>query len=279
MTQEIDELAIWGETDELGNLVADTDPQPPGEDPEDPNPSDLDLLEEPAPEDPAPEPTPEPEPTPQDEVDYKALWTKAQDEVKTMHGRLRAEQDRAAQALAAQQLALAAQQTAAPVEPSEEDQAIERFRSEYSEEVVRAIDILTTRKAQAVANELLASRVAPVEQTTAAMIEQAHFAAIEAAHPDVYAIDESPEFNAWIESRPMHNRAAYQAVRERGTPAEVISMLNEYKGTQTTSTKPAAPVQERPTPPLAVQRRRGTVNTAPEAAITDERTLWDSIPD
>ena len=255
--QDINEEDIWNELDDDGNLIQPGDPQDP-EDPADP---------EEDPEDPA---------DPEEPIDYKALWEKSQADMRSMAGKIKSVEQRAQAAEQAQR----AQQPQPPAPPSAEDEFLEKFRAEYSDDVIKAIDIIANRRAAAVADQYYQQRVAPVEQTTLSMVEQQHFGAIEAAHPDVYDIDRDPQFEAWIQSKPAHSRGAYQYVREQGTPAEVISMLNEYKQQmaprRATNT---APPQEKVNAALAVPRRRGTSPTAAEAAITDEAELWNSIPD
>lgn len=273
--QDINEEDIWNEIDDEGNIVGI------GEGDGEPAPEDLpgDLPEEDLPED-LPEedstPTEEdlPADSPEEVLDYKALWDKAQSDRESAIGRAKA---------AEQKLQQFQERMAPPkeVQPTEEDQFLEKFRSEYNDDVVKAINIIANRSAAAIADQYIAQRVAPVEQTTMNMVEQAHFGAIEAAHPDVYEIDQSPQFDSWIETRPMHIRGAYQFVREQGTPAEVISMLNEYK--QSIAPKgrqnAAPPSDTKVNPAVAVPRRRGTTPVAAEPAITDEKELWDSIPD
>lgn len=64
-----------------------------------------------------------------------------------------------------------------------------------------------------------------------------HYGAIEAAHPDVKEIGANPAFQAWIEGHPSFVRDQYVAVRDGGSSAQVIEMLNAFKASQP---KPAA---------------------------------------
>jgi len=57
----------------------------------------------------------------------------------------------------------------------------------------------------------------------------AHFAAIEAVHPDLKQIDRDPRFDEWIASKPQQLRLQYNRIRRKGTSSEVINMLNAYK--------------------------------------------------
>jgi hypothetical protein len=273
--EEVDLESIWNETDDEGNVVSaeqEADVVVEEEAPAvDEGADEGDEFEEDAPET-AEAAAEEPE---VEEIDYKALYQKEKQRADSAAGRLRAEADRREKERDSQ---AGAPTPPAVVAPTEEDEFLTKFQEEYSPEVIKAINILAARQAAQIVDQTIQTRVAPVERTTLDMVEQAHYNAIEAAHPDVYDIDESPEFDAWIESKPQHTKGAYQYVRERGTPAEVISMLNEYK-TATRKTTSIAPPKEKVQAAMGVQRRRGTTPVASEPSQTDEKALWDSIPD
>jgi hypothetical protein len=209
-----------------------------------------------------------------DTEDYKALWERSQKEVKTMAGRLRATESR----LLKENEELAGQVPPAVVPPNEEDEFLAKFRTEYNDDVIKAIDIITARKATQLFEEKVASRLAPLEQTTKAAVARAHFAAIEAAHPDVYEISNSPEFDAWIESRPAHVKAAYEFVREQGSAEEAISMLDEFKSI-TAPRKPVGIPTKKTVPASAVKRSRGALPTAAKPSNDDFESAWGEAPD
>ena len=273
--EDLDLQALWDETDDDGNVIAtgaETEDDTQITDDSDPT----DVEDESTDEDDSDE-AEDDESTGEsdsDEIDYKALWLKSQNEVKTMTGRLKAETER----LAREKEELAGKLPPAPVEPSDEDKFLAKFKDEYSEDVLKAIDLITTRKASQIVDQTLAQRLSPVEQQTYNIVEQAHFGAIESVHPDVYDIDQSPQFEAWLETRPAHTKGAYLYIRENGTPQEVISMLNEYKGSLPTTNR-AEPPRGKVEAATAVQRRRGTVSTSAEPRETDLVALWNSIPD
>lgn len=280
VNDDLDLESIWNETDDDGNVVK------PAEGEEDVSSADLpddegdvDTDEETPPaEDESDEGESADDSAPVDEIDYKALYQKEKQRADTANGRLRAEAER----IRVEREAMQARQQAAPAaaaEPTEEEQFLQKFREEYSDDVVKAVNMIAARQAAQVAEQMLHGRISPVEQQTQAIVEQAHFAAIEAAHPDVYDIDESPEFEAWLETRPPHVKGAYAYVRDRGTPAEVISMLNEYKAATQKQNTRTPPPEDKVNAALAVQRRRGTAPTAAEPVVTDEKALWDSIPE
>jgi len=268
-TTEIDLESLWNETDDDGSIVS---PEETNE--SEPQQDDSDVIEdEVVDEEPASE---EAEPEEEPEVDYKALYERAQNEVKTQTGRLRAVEAKLKQ----ENEELAGKIPPAPVAPTEEDEFLQKFRADYSDDVIKAIDLITTKKASQLIESTLAGRLAPIEQTTYDMVAQAHFGAIEAAHPDVDEINASPAFEAWLESRPAHVKGAYAYVREQGTPAEVISLLNEYKGavrpqTKTPSTVPNGKVAAA----TAVSRRRGTAQSAAAPDPNDLEAIWNETAD
>ena len=275
----IDEGALWDETDDDSKLIAPTevdDELEETEETEEPEEvseekvSDGEETEGDAEEDES-----EAEP----EIDYKALWDKSQNEVKAMNGRLKASELRLHQ----ENEELARKVPAAPLAPTEEDNFLAKFRETYSDDVVKAIDLITSRKASQMIDASLSSRLSPLENQTAEMVSQAHFGAIEIAHPDLDEIDASPLFESWLQTRPVHIRAAYSHIRERGTPAEVISMLDEYKenigsGKQKTI-KPVSAPKAKVIAATAVGRRRGTVGSSKQVDDSDLAALWAETDD
>lgn len=273
-TTEIDLESLWNESDDEGKIF-NPDETPLNDPP--PNEGDDDVAgDEVGEEDEGEEFDQEEESETPPEVDYKALYEASQNAIKTADGRARAAEARLRQE--SEKLAGATPPT--PVAPTEEDAFLQKFRTEYSDDVIKAIDLITTKKATQLIETTLAGRLAPIEQSTYDMVSNAHFGAIEAAHPDVDEINASPAFEAWLDARPAHVKGAYAYVREQGTPAEVISMLNEYKGAsrpqkQTPSTVPSGKVDAA----TAVSRRRGTAQTAAAPEQNDLEAIWNETAD
>ena len=265
--EDFDLESIWNETDDDGNLVNPPDPEPSDEDTE--------VTDEVTEQDELPaeeETTDEVDSGADDEPDYKAMYLAEKHRADSAYGRLKAQNPPAQQQQAPVE--------EAPAEPSEDDKFLAKFREEYKDDVLRAVEIVASRRTEAALNQFAQSRLLPVERSAQDLVAQAHTNAITAVHPDVYDIDESAEFQAWIDAKPVHVRGAYEYVREQGTPAEVISLLNEYKSTTGRVQKTNTPSQTRVDAAAAVPRRRG----APQSAVQqveelDEKALWDSIPD
>jgi hypothetical protein len=213
-------------------------------------------------------------------IDYKALWTRSQNEIKTMAGRLHATEARLLQ----EKEELAKKIPAAPIAPSEEEGFLAKFRDTYSDDVVKAIEILAAKQASSVVESTLQPRLSSVESVTSEILTDAHFDAIERVHPDIDDIDKSPVFNSWLETRPAHLRPTYEFIRANGTPAQVIAMIDEYKENigaakpKTKNTTPAAQTNKI-IAATAVGRRRGTVQTSAEAEQTDLEAIWAETDD
>jgi hypothetical protein len=167
--------------------------------------------------------------------------------------------------------------------PTEEDAFLTKFKEDYNEDVIKAIDLITTKKATQIVEATLQSRLSPIESTTNDMVVNAHFGAIETAHPDVAEIDESPIFESWLNSKPDHVRFAYEHVRNHGTPKQVISMLDEYKtqigAVKAKPAKTGVVAKDKVAAATAVGRRRGTVQTAAHASSTDLASIWAETDD
>ena len=85
----------------------------------------------------------------------------------------------------------------------------------------------------------------PVVQSQQMTAEQAHVAAIKAAHPDVGSIVESKELQDWKQAQPSYAQAAIDQVIAGGSTQQVIELLDQFKAS-TGKTQAAAPVPARP---------------------------------
>lgn len=104
----------------------------------------------------------------------------------------------------------------------------------------------------------------PVVQSQQMTAEQAHVAAIKAAHPDVGSIVESKELQDWKQAQPSYAQAAIDQVIAGGSTQQVIELLDQFKAS-TGKTQAAAPVPARP-PMTAAQ-----VQAAAQKAIAEKR--------
>ena len=264
---------------EIDDFDAAFDEALTGDAPE-PEPEKEETPSEPEPEK---EPEPEPEPVkdetpPEPEPDYRAMYEEEVRVRKTADGRTSALQRQLNELMAAQQAPAPAPET--PKEPSEEDQFLTKFQEEYHPDVVKAIEIVSQRKAQALAQSLLQQQLQPVASSVQEMMNRAHFQAIEAVHPDWEQVSAAPEFKEWIETRPSHLRRAYDYVVERGSPREVVDLLTEFKDSTKPKPATAARPQTHATPQqvrsaTAVPVPRGGLPRSTQEAMDDFDAAWE----
>jgi hypothetical protein len=224
------------------------------------------------------------------EVDYKALYEAEQHRLKSTEGRYRSELNRMWEAakqgkvyippdeMQGQPAYFAQPGYTLPQQQDPDDAFLTKFRQDYSDDVVKAIDLVARRRAQELVTQTLEKYVAPLQSSQHEIAATAHFSAIEAAHPDAYQIADDPTFNAWLESRPDHLRETYFRVRDSGTPREVISMLNEYKETRHPKATTASPKQVAAA--SAVKRSRGGLPSTGAPPPEDEfAAAWAAAPE
>jgi len=69
----------------------------------------------------------------------------------------------------------------------------------------------------------------PIKESAEEAASKAHFDFISTAHPDSEEIAASPEFAAWIESKPAFVREHYHLTASKGTAEQVVELLDEYR--------------------------------------------------
>jgi len=161
-------------------------------------------------------------------------------------------------------------QKAAPAAPPAETPAADDadLFGDFSEEGitngVKKIVANTTAALQAEFDAKLNAVLAPLQAKQAESAETAHFAAIEAVHPDVESIAQSESFAKWIDNQPSFVRDGYKAVITQGTAEQVIEALNTYKAATGKLTPPAKSGVED-----AAQAVISKARTAVPASLTD----------
>lgn len=259
MTDETTETQTDEEFDAAWNeATTDSDAPPSVEEEEE-----VEAPEEEAPEEELPA---EEEPTPVPEKDWKTETARLEQALRSMEGRYRADRERWSQQATQRP-------QPAPQPTDDEDQFLQKFAQDYNDDVLKAVQIVAKREANTLVSQQL-TRLAPVESSMEVIQEQLHFQAIEAVHPDVSEINESPEFDAWIASRPAHLRSTYEYIREQGKPHEVISMLDEYKDFhQPPSPNPVS--ASKVASATVVKSRRGALPTRQGPDSDDFDAAWE----
>lgn len=225
--------------------LADPTPEPEPELPPDPEPE------------PEPEPAAQPEPAPEPEPNYKELYEREQQRLRSAEGRFRKEKEDWERARSAPQ-----PQPAQPAEPDPEDTFISKFRETYNDDVVRAIEVLSERKARSLMGQVQQESIAPLQQTFFDMARENHFRTIQSAHSDWEDVVQSDGLREWVGQQPGFVAKAYQDVLQRGSAQDVVDLLSTYKE----SIRPAPPAPRSP------------VNPAKAAAATVVRTAKGSVP-
>ena len=224
-----------------------------------------------------------------DEPDYRELWEKDHQRMKSWEGRLSKEAAER-RALEEELARLKAQlnQNDSDSDPDGEHQdtgnqgddnrggvVSDAFREEYGDEIADFVEKRARELAKAEAEQLIDQRLAPLEQARQEIEVQAHYAKIAAAHPDFQEVAASESFVNWIEGLPGTFKQAAQQVVDAGTPEQVIDLLNSYKQA-TNADKPTAQKRDvRARRSAAVPGRSGG---APRAVPKDDfDAAWDSM--
>ena len=223
-----------------------------------------------------------------EDIDYRALWEKDHQRMKSWEGRLSKEvAERRAleeelERLKAQQNQ---QQGADPGESQDTGEGAagegggvvtDAFREEYGDEIADFVEQRARELAKAEAEQLIDQRLAPLEQARQEIEVQAHYAKIAAEHPDFQEVAASDEFAQWMNSLPGTFKQAAEQVVAAGTPEEVIDLLNSYKQ--------ATNAEQRTTQQRATRARRSAaVHSRPsgpprkQPPKDDFDASWDSF--
>lgn len=123
----------------------------------------------------------------------------------------------------------AAEKTWRDFVPEDKQGVIDKYEQEWAE-VSEAEQIKRTAELQLLQERLysdLKSALAPVFETTQRLQVNAHFDTIRQQHPDFDNIRD--ELADWIEQQPEFVRPAYQEVATKGSPQQVVDMINQFK--------------------------------------------------
>lgn len=107
---------------------------------------------------------------------------------------------------------------------------------DFSEDAIKngvknGIEAGVAAKTAALVQEInaLKAALAPIQQQQAQSEDDAHFGAINKAHPDIESVLPSQEYGKWLSAQPRYVQSAINAVIEGGTAAEVIEVMDRYK--------------------------------------------------
>ena len=232
----------------VGGLAENTSPA--GETPETPE----EVDETPAEEEAAPAEEEKPEPTPvapAPQVDVKALVSEIVEATKP---------------------AAAPAEKPAPEAPAlskEEVEAEEQFKKDWPEHAAREerlkreLEALKTTFTETL--EALQGQISPLAQTVQMTAQERHLQTITTAHPD--ALDIVPKVEEWIGTQPKIYQGEMKRIIEGGSAAEVVELLNLYKGA---TAPPEQPAKAKPDPAKEARLKRMESPTTARTAVTAE---------
>lgn len=232
----------------VGGLAENTSPA--DETPETPE----EVDETPAEEEAAPAEEEKPEPTPvapAPQVDVKALVSEIVEATKP-------------QAAPAEKPA-----PEAPALSKEEIEAEEQFKKDWPEHAAREerlkreLEALKTTFTETL--EALQGQISPLAQTVQMTAQERHLQTITTAHPD--ALDIVPKVEEWIGTQPKIYQGEMKRIIEGGSAAEVVELLNLYKGA---TAPPEQPAKAKPDPAKEARLKRMESPTTARTAVTAE---------
>ena len=232
----------------VGGLAENTSPA--DETPETPE----EVDETPAEEEAAPAEEEKPEPTPvapAPQVDVKALVSEIVEATKPQ---------------------VAPAEKPAPEAPAlskEEVEAEEQFKKDWPEHAAREDRL--KRELEALKNsfaetlESIQGQINPLAQTVQMTAQERHLQTITTAHPD--ALDIVPKVEEWIGTQPKIYQGEMKRIIEGGTAAEVVELLNLYKGA---TAPPEQLAKAKPDPAKEARLKRMESPTTARTAVTAE---------
>ena len=232
----------------VGGLAENTSPA--DETPETPE----EVDETPAEEEAAPAEEEKPEPTPvapAPQVDVKALVSEIVEATKP-------------QAAPAEKPA-----PEAPALSKEEIEAEEQFKKDWPEHAAREERL--KRELEALKNtftetlEAIQGQISPLAQTVQMTAQERHLQIITTAHPD--ALDIVPKVEEWIGTQPKIYQGEMKRIIEGGSAAEVVELLNLYKGA---TAPPEQPAKAKTDPAKEARLKRMESPTTARTAVTAE---------
>ncbi len=163
-------------------------------------------------------------------------------------------------------------QKAAPAAPTQPEAAMPEdadLFGDFSEEAIaKGVEKMVAARTAAIEakfEQKLNAVLAPLQAKQAESASDAHFATIEAVHPDVDSIAQSEQFAKWIDAQPSFVRDGYKAVIAQGTAEQVIEALNTFKA----ATGKLAPTAAKVNVEAAAQAAIAKAKSAPPMSLSE----------
>ena len=126
-------------------------------------------------------------------------------------------------------------------EPEQVSPKLQEFYESYPD-IAEAVKTLVDSKLNSTVSQvdqLVSSKVRPLEETVVRSSANQHYERIKAAHPDVFALVESGELANWMNSLPPVEQNGAKYVYTQGTADEIISLLDMFKSSKRAGRKAA----------------------------------------
>ena len=145
----------------------------------------------------------------------------------------------------------------------------EQFKKDWPEHAAREerlkreLEALKTTFTETL--EALQGQISPLAQTVQMTAQERHLQTITTAHPD--ALDIVPKVEEWIGTQPKIYQGEMKRIIEGGTAAEVVELLNLYKGA---TAPPEQPAKAKTDPAKEARLKRMESPTTARTAVTAE---------
>lgn len=163
-----------------------------------------------------------------------------------------------------------AQNTEQVPNPEEMSKQLAELFGDFDEEgIKKGVEYLVQQKL----DEVLAQKIAPLEQKQAYDAYQEHINAITSVHPDAQSIVNSNEFVDWVKTQPSYIQPSIVAVVEQGSAEQVNELLSNYKASLPQAQTPpkdktdTALTDSTPPIPNSLSQLGGSTPTDPNQAL------------
>lgn len=155
-----------------------------------------------------------------------------------------------------------------------DDELLEKFGDFSEKSIAKAVQELV---AISVAAEMKKALL-PIQEKEQQAAQEAHYQAILAAHPDAGELANGRDLQAWVDTLPSYAKGGVQAVLEKGSAAEVIEVLNDFKAA-TGRGQAKQPEKQPETKKAKVPDTLSQIPTGRSGTVNTDAHLADLPPD
>ena len=155
------------------------------------------------------------------------------------------------------------------------DEATQKLSDDFGPDFVEMIKSIATGIAESAASKVAGDTVQAVDRDVKEIIahlqdegQKAHFEKISGKHPDFMDIASSPEFEAWLKTRPEAEQEKDAKILSSGSSTEVIGIIDQFKASTQQSDDGADAAE-------GVRSGGIKLPESPAADTGDYATAWD----